>query len=74
MRKGTLNLDEPEILQVHNFNFLPQSSAVAMEFFSRLFDWTRIAKNQKQKIKVVISYDPFTNDVEFSFSKVNDTN
>ena len=69
-----LNLDEQETFQANSVSFLPQYSALTTEFVRRFFDWSRVAQIEKQKIKIVILYDPVTDKIEFSFSKANDNN
>lgn len=68
MEKSLLNS-----VQINDFHSLPTCAVAGELFFKHFANWTRFAKNTKQKIKVVISYDPETGRLDFSFSEIEET-
>ena len=48
---------------------LDLGAAAAMTFFTRCFDWFRVARLDKTKIRIVIEHDPIVGVTSATFSK-----
>ena len=65
------SLDKPQTIHFNKVKNIDLGAAAASAFFSRLFDWCRLANLENKKIRVVIEYDPINGSAVATFSKAN---
>lgn len=66
---NVVDLNKPQEIHCNNPARFDLGSAFAAQFFSRCFDWFRVADSEGKKIRIVIEYDPTIGKTIAQFSK-----
>lgn len=71
LEENFFDLEKLQTFRVNNCNHLDLGASVAMNFFSRCFDWFRLANLKQKKIRIVLEYDPNSGSTIVTFSKID---